>query len=677
MTRLLQFFISIKKIFIAGFLKKFPSTKQWRHFFVVLSKKERVWFLLLLITFFASAIFLWFNFYFTHTTESPANSGIFKEGVVGQPKFINPLYLSTQDVDRDIVEILFSGLMKYNTQGELVNDLIKNYEIKDDGKTFEVYLKDKIFWHDGKPLTADDVIFTLNLLQDPQYQSPLRIKWAGIAAEKINDGGIRFKLPKKYSGFLENLTLKILPKHIFQDVAPKNLPWSLLSKDYLVGSGPFKLKKIDQDKSGYIKKLTLERNKFYFDKKPYLSQLVFNFYASPEELIKNAEISEIDGFSLTDSQYFEKSIKGFTLNSIELPRYFALFFNLKSAGLVSQKNFRQALGFATDQNEILQKVFMGKGKIANSPILSDFFNLKEPNNPNSSNSQKAGEILDQLGYKLNTSSGLRAKTTVQETNFFKSNLTVGSQGNEVKKLQECLAKDKAVYPEGEINSYFGVKTKAAVIRFQEKYASEILTPNALKKGTGDVKAATRVKLNTVCFDATPNQIDSLKITLTTSDKFPLPEIAEAIKEQWQRIGIEVEIQTNSLSDLQTNALGKREFDILLFGEALNSIPDPFPFWHSSQKDYPGLNISNYISKDADSLLEKSRETQDLQSAKANLEKFQDVLLQDIPAIFLVRPNYIYLTSFHLQKFNVQKITEPAKRFSDIEQWYVKTKRTWK
>ncbi len=432
MKRLLQLFGSLRRIFgkespqkhskehlskvnargAGGASKKFPSFRQWRHFFVVLSKKEKVIFGVCFGIFLTSAVFLWFNFYFQHTVKGPANEGIFREGIVGQPKFINPLYLSTQDADRDIVEVLFSGLMKYDEKGELVEDLAKNYEIKDDGKTFEVYLKDEILWHDGKPLTADDVLFTLNLLQDPQYQSPLRIKWAGITAEKISESAVRFKLPKNYSGFLENLTLKILPKHIFEDIAPKNLPWSLLSKDYLIGSGPFKLKKIEQDNSGYIKKLALERNDSYFGKKPYLSQVVFTFYSSTESLLKDAEIGEVDGFSLTDSKYFEKSLKNFNVYSLALPRYFALFFNLKSSTVSSQKEVREALAFSIDQDEILQKVFLGKGKKANSPILSDFFGLKEPAEARGFNQQKAGKFLDQLGFKLDPSDGLRKKTNI-------------------------------------------------------------------------------------------------------------------------------------------------------------------------------------------------------------------------------------------------------------------------
>jgi ABC-type transport system substrate-binding protein len=658
--------------------QRFPSLPQWRQFFNVLSKKEKIWFFVLFSLAIISGIFLNLNFYFKNTEIAPAFGGVYQEGVIGQPRFINPLYLSTQDVDRDLVELLFSGLMKYNEKGELVKDLAKDYTIKEDGKIFEVQLRDNVYWHDGKPLGADDVVFTIKLIQDPQYQSPLRIKWLGINVEKISENKVRFKLPKKYSGFLEDLTLKIVPKHIFKDLSPKNLPWSLISPNYLVGSGPFKFKELVQDKSGHIKKLTLERNKNYYGKKPYLGEISFLFYQNEDELLKATRIGEIQGFSLTDPKYL-KDIKenDLKVHLLSLPRYFAVFFNLKEKNEFSEKNLREALAISINKNEILQNIFSGKGEKVDSPILPKFFNFHSPSKIYDFDIEKAKELLEKEGFKINPQTGKREKIVSQEIPpLFKRNLVYGSKGEDVKELQKCLAKDPKVYPEGKITGFFGKKTKAAVIRFQEKYASEILEPIGLKKGTGEVKAMTRKKLNQICQEA-PKKIIPLKFTLTTVDKFPLAQIAEILKKNWQDIGAEVEVKKVSLSEFQTDVLAKRNFELLLFGEALGSIPDPFPFWHSSQKEYPGLNVSGYQSKEADKLLEKARETLDPKERKESLEKFQDVLLQDLPSIFLVRGDYLYFLSSKIKGYSVKKITEPAKRFSGIENWFIKTKRVWK
>jgi peptide/nickel transport system substrate-binding protein len=154
-------------------------------------------------------------------------------------------------------------------------------------------------------------------------------------------------------------------------------------------------------------------------------------------------------------------------------------------------------------------------------------------------------------------------------------------------------------------------------------------------------------------------------------------VAEILKQEWESLGVTINLKKVSISDLQTDVLAKSNFELLLFGEALGSLPDPFPFWHSSQKDYPGLNIAGYTSLAADKALEKARESQTKQELKNNLDNFQNTLLTDLPAIFIVQPDYVYFLSPALRGFNTSKITEPAKRFSNVESWYLKTRRVWK
>ncbi len=656
--------------------KKFPSRKQWQQFFSILNKKEKNIFFFLAVLTAASALTLAIGLYYQKTIEQADNGGSYNEGIVGQPRFINPLFLSSQDADRDIVEVLFSGLMKYNGQGELVHDLTESYQLLDAGRTIEVILKNNLFWHDKTPLTADDVVFTVNLVQEPQSQSSLRIKWMGIAVEKVSSSTVRFKLPKKYSGFLETLTLKILPKHIFKEIAPKDLAWELMSQKYLLGSGPFRFKKIEQDKTGSLKKLTLQRNELYYGKKPFLKEISFVFYQTAEDLLKGARIGEIDGFSLADPKNAQKTENGFQSFALAIPRYFALFFNLQSDTIFIEKELREALALAINKEEIIENVFLGKASQARSPILAQFFGFATAETTYSFDQTAAEQTLEELGFVLNPETGIREKKEAQQADFtFTKNLTLKSQGNEVTELQKCLARDPEVYPEAITSGYYGSKTKAAVIRFQEKYADDILKPIGLSKGTGDVKPMTRKKLNEVCFNR-PLKTVPLQITLTTSNKFPLEQVAEVLKDNWQAIGAEVILDKVSLSDLQTNVLAKREFEILLFGEALGSIPDPFPFWHSSQLEYPGLNITGYKSKTADNYLEEAREASAEEERTANLEKFQNTLLKSLPAVFLVRPDYVYLLDDKVRGFAVEKITEPSKRFSTIEEWYVKTKRVW-
>ncbi|MCX6789103.1 MAG: ABC transporter substrate-binding protein [Candidatus Gribaldobacteria bacterium] len=659
-------------------LKSLPAC-QWKRFFRILSFKERLAFFAFTIGFVLALSFLAVNFVLSNTQIQATSGGVYKEGTVDQqPRFINPLYLSDRDIDRDLVELIFSGLFKYNEQGEVVPDMVSEYQVKDDGRTVEVYLKKNIFWHDGQPLKATDVIFTINLLQDPQYQSPLRTEWLGITVEEMPNEGVRFKLPKKYGGFLENLTLKILPRHIFQDITPQNVPWSFSTPKYLIGSGPFKFKKIIQDRSsGYVKEIILKRNDKFYNAKPFLREISFVLYKTSEDLLKAIQAKEIQGFSLSDLKSSPK-IDSFKAYDILIPRYFALFFN---QGDQSNKNLttsvKDALALAINKEQIIQQIFNNKASQETSPILPDFYNFKKPSTILNYNPQEASAILEKAGFELNPATGFREKALPAEKSFiFKKNLTFRNQSQDVTELQKCLAKFPDIYPQGEINGYFGENTKVAVIKFQEKYATEILTPSGLTQGNGEVKQGTRDVLNKICFSAKTSS-NVLEVTLSTGDRFPLPEIATIIQSNWQAIGVKTNIKNASLTELQTDILAKRDFEILLFGEALQAVPDPFPFWHSSQKNHPGLNIASYNSSKADSLLEKARESQSSAERQNLLQQFQNVLLADSPAIFLARPNYIYFLASDIKGFATKKMIEPAKRFSAIEGWYMKTKRVWK
>ena len=151
-------------------MAKFPKFSQWKQIFKILKGPERIFFLVLVALVLGSAIYLATDFYLKNTKEVPAYSGTYIEGVVGQPRFINPIYGETNDVDRTLIDLVYSGLMTYDKDGKLVNDLIKSYQISDNGKTYTFQLKDKLYWQDGVALTADDVIYTIKTIQNSDYK---------------------------------------------------------------------------------------------------------------------------------------------------------------------------------------------------------------------------------------------------------------------------------------------------------------------------------------------------------------------------------------------------------------------------------------------------------------------------------------------------------------------------
>ena len=658
---------------------KLPSRNQWRQFFKVLTKKEGIIFFIFLFLFFSSFFYLSINFYFKNTEIIPAEGGTYIEGMVGSPRYINPIYAEAFDVDRDLVEIIFSGLMKYGPEGQIIPDLAKEYKILEDGEVYEFYLKENVFWSDGEPLTANDIVFTIKIIQNPDFKSPLRVNWLGVEVEKISDQDLRFKLKNPSAVFLENCTVKIIPEHIWKDISPQN--FSLTTYNLKpIGSGPYKLKNLSQDEQGNVKSVDLEKNPKYFGKTPNISQISFYFFDSEEQLIAAANSGKIKGLSVKPSkdQLFKNT--EFQQYLLSLPRYFAVFFNLSppagGSKVLSEKKVRQALNYGTDKEGILKEVLGNRGKIVDSPILPEIYGFEKPSEIYEFNPEEAKLQLVNAGF-LEDKNGKRVKIIEKEPVFqFKSNLTAGSQSNEVKELQKCLAKDPEVYPEGKVTGYFGSKTKAAVIKFQEKYRADILVPAGLEKGTGDVKKLTRAKLNEVCFES-PEETIPLKFSLTTANQPILIEVASLLQSQWKNLGVEVEIKTFDTSTLEREIIKPRSYEALLFGEVLGAIPDLFPFWSSLQKKDPGLNLAMYENKKCDKLLEEVRQSLDEEVRKEKLEEFQELLIEDAPALFLYNPDYLYSVSKEIKGIDVKIITTPSKRFVGIEDWYIKTKRAWR
>ncbi len=313
-------------------------------------------------------------------------------------------------------------------------------------------------------------------------------------------------------------------------------------------------------------------------------------------------------------------------------------------------------------------------EIISSPILPEVFGFSEPKKLYSFNQQLAKNLLQEAGF-IENEQGFRQKALKKTLAFqFKSDLREGSTGKEVETLQQCLAKDPEIYPEARITGEFGSQTKKAVILFQEKYSQDILQPFGLKEGTGLVSKATRDKLNQICF-APPAESLPLKFSLTTVNQPFLIQTANLLKEQWEKLGVEVEIKTfDAASSELKDAIKTRNYESLLFGEILGAISDPFPFWHSTQKKDPGLNLAIYQNKSADNLLEDIRQSTDSAERKQKLEQFQDILNEDAPAVFLYNLDYIYFVAKETKGVNSGFITEPSGRFTDVENWYERTSR---
>jgi peptide/nickel transport system substrate-binding protein len=534
--------------------------------------------------------------YYHFTKSAPDCGGSFTEGLVGAPKHINPLLAQANDVDRDLAGLIYAGLMKYNENGELEPALAESYSVSDDGLTYTFKLRSNLKWHDGQPITANDVIFTVLTAQNADYDSFQGPNWQGVDVSKTDDQTIVFKLKTKYAQFPGNTTMGILPKHIWENIKPSNFVLSEMNIKPAVGSGPYKFSKIKRDSLGNLKSFELTAFEKYYAGKPYISKIAFKFYASEDELVSAYNNNEIDGLGSISPQKINsiRFLGQLKIKKLKLPRYFAVFFNQNQSKQLSDKNVRLALSYATDKKEILDRVLSDNGTVVDSPMLPGITDIPDSVEKYDFDIEKAKKLLDDAGWK-------RPENP----------------------------------PAG------GVREKAA--------------PSPKKKGE---KQAEPTKL---------------EIRLTTSNWPELVAVADQIKKQWEAVGAQVNVEILDPPELQ-QAIRDRGYEALLFGEVLGLDPDPFSFWHSSQKRDPGLNLALYDNKNADKLLEEARQTLDRSARLSKYDDFQKIVVKDAPVIFLYSPDYLYAQPAKIKNGKASIISVPSDRFAEINQWYINTKR---
>lgn len=338
----------------------------------------------------------------------PTYGGEYIEGSLGQPQHINPILSQSNDTDRDLSQIVYNGLLKYDGNGQLVSDLAESYDLSEDKTTYVFHLKDNAFWHDGEKLNTDDVVFTVNLISDSLYKSPLRANWQGIDTVRIDDRTVQFQIKSPYAGFLNNLTFGILPKHIWEGVEPENFSLTSLNLEP-IGTGPFKYSQFQKDSKGNILSYKLVANPNYFNGKPFISKLTFNFYASDDSLIDAYNRKEVMGISDISSQRLKdiKVVQSTAFHEAQIPRYFSVFFNQTKSIPVASDEVREAFNLATNRQEIIDTVFNGKGIPVYSPFLPGMVGYSDEIRSDF-DLEKANKILNDNGWKVGDD-GVRIK----------------------------------------------------------------------------------------------------------------------------------------------------------------------------------------------------------------------------------------------------------------------------
>ncbi|MFH1661756.1 MAG: peptide ABC transporter substrate-binding protein [Candidatus Falkowbacteria bacterium] len=607
-----------KKLVFSLSKSRIPSFGQLKYIKKFLSPKELLLMRASIFIIIASIVFSGIGFYFNNLKVVPNTGGEYIEGLIGSPKYINPLYSSISDVDSDISSLIFSSLFKRGKYGELVKDLVEEYEINADSKIFTFKIKKNVEWHNGGKLTVDDILFTFNMIKDKQYQSTLRPSFIGVELEKVDESTIKFILIEPYAAFLDLLTFGILPQELWQEIPADTASLAGFNLKP-AGSGPYKFKSLVKDeKTGIVRFYNLIINENYYGEKPFIEKITFKFFPSFEEVAVALNDGTIDGVS-----YLPRNIRdglaakdSLNFHSLNLPQLSAIFFNEKNNTAIKDKKVRQALLFAIDKNKIVEDILGGEARIINGPILPDSFAYNPESKKYEYNIEESAKLLDASGWKIK-------ELTEDDITEAKKNILLNEENEE--------------------------------------------------QDADDIKKA-EVKVNIGAGEWRAKGDEFLNIKLVAVNNEESEQIAEIIKNSWQALNINVIVELIQASEIQAYSIKSRNFDALLYSEIIGADPDPYAFWHSTQIGENGLNITDYSNKDVDILLEEARLTSDIETRKEKYYKFQEIISEDVPAIFMYSPTYTYIQPKSIKGFGVKNILIPRDRFSNIAEWYIKTKK---
>ncbi len=476
-----------------------------------------------------------------------APGGTYTEGMIGQPTALNPV-IAANSVDESLVALV------YGTLGDFTEDV----SVKD-GRVYTVKLKEGLTWEDGMPLTSDDLIFTVSMIQSPETQSPRYQSFEGVIAERVSELRVTFTLPSPYVFFGDTLRdLRLVPRHIFGHLPPANLRLSAYNLEPLA-SGPYRVEGFVKRRDGFITEYRLVRNDAYEGTAPFIKKFVIRFYENEKELTDAYRRRAIDGFGAFSLPETERPLRG-AVDDVDTASYYAVFLNPRAKTVLGNEAFREALRQAVDKDELVKTVFQSGAVPVDGPDPYD-----------------AGtEAADPE----------RASSTIR----------------------------------------------------------------ALAETEGP-----------------------LQIELAYPDVGFLARTAAFVKGAWERAGVStVRLVPLDEETFMNRVVRERNYEAVLFGNVLEHPYDLFPFWHSSERFYPGLNLALFSDKRVDTLLEDIRQETDEVERKKMFEEAVADIVADSPAVFLYTVPYAYVHDERLGGFGPEKrLTTPADRFDNVAAWYVR------
>lgn len=346
--------------------------------------------------------------------SQPEQGGVYTEALVGSLGRLNPLLDWNNSADRDVDRLLFSGLVKFDERGLPRADLAEAWGVATDGTIYNFSLRPNAVWHDGTPVTADDVIFTIERMQSAGSLIPQDVKdlWAKITVEKLNDKNLKFTLPEPFVPFMDYLTFGILPKHLLESVPADQMPDADFNIQP-VGTGPYKFDHLIVE-GGKITGVVLTINENYYNNPPFIEQVVFRYYSTSKEALDAYKQGDVLAISRVAPDELSAALEepNLSMYSSPLPQMSFVFFNLKNTDVEFFQNakIRRALMLGLNRTSIINAYLSGQAILANGPILPNSWAYYDGTEHFEYNPEEAVKLLKDEGYAIPAGGGdVRAK----------------------------------------------------------------------------------------------------------------------------------------------------------------------------------------------------------------------------------------------------------------------------
>lgn len=521
----------------------------------------------------------------SYLVDVPVGGGVLIEGAIGSPRFINPVLAITR-ADNDLTALTYSGLLRLSPDGTLANDLAESITVSDDGRVYNIVLSQDRYFHDGTRIKAEDVAFTIALIQKPALKSPLYGNWSGVTVEVIDTYELNLVLDNPYAPFRENMTVGILPKHIWSTLSEEELPFSQHNTEP-VGSGPYQVARVVRNPAGLISEYELRAVSSH-RKSANIDRIVIRFYQNEEAVFAALQKGEISSTSYLSERWLPSLPSGqFAAVSEPLPRVFSIFFNQNKNPVLRDNAVRAALDVLVDREALIEEAVNGYGRAAYSPVPPEWIDLETPAAETMSRADRLSEarrILEEGGWRQS------------------------DNGRWIKTID-------------------GVETP---LLFSVRSANDAL----------------------------------------------FEKIAAHLSIAWQELGAEASFEFYEQSDLVQTIIRPRDYQALLFGVDVGRSLDLYPFWHSSSREDPGLNVSLFASMTVDKLVSDMRVATSTEERDQLIGKFVEEIDKEDPAVFLFAPSFEYVMRSNIRTTEMKHLQRPSERWSNIADWHMQESSVW-